>query len=196
MKHERAFLVVGAVALALVASCGPSGDPTPDTAAESRETQRNDDASAAAPVAVGPVAAEPAVQQADLRVKPEPLVSREQAERDAAKAPARPASPNRVDPAPTAGGTGLWRADGRPTWWVDQSGWRDGRYAVCAEAFGDDVRTARRNAIDAARRDAASDLGSIRDERVETAIVRAMPAGATGQAKYVGYVRMTALRGE
>ena len=197
MTRTTPAILLSTSVLAIAASCGPSSEPTPDTAAESREAQQNEDAIVAEPVEVGPVAVEPASQDADLRVKPEPLVSREEAERAAAQTPTRPASPNRVDPTPSAGGGGLWRADGRPIWWADQSGWRDGRYSICAEAMGEDVRTARRNAIDAARRDAKSALGgSIRDERVETAIVRSLASDATGKNRYVGYVRMTALRGE
>jgi hypothetical protein len=201
MTRTTPAILLSTSILAIAASCGPTSEPAPapDTVAESREVQQNEDAIIAEPVEVGPVAVEPAhgVQQADLRVKPEPLVSREEAERAAAQAPTRPASPNRVDPTPSAGGAGLWRADGRPVWWVDQSGWRDGRYSICAEAMGEDVRTARRNAIDAARREAKSALGgTIRDERVETAIVRSLASDATGKNRYVGYVRMTALRGE
>lgn len=199
MTRTTPAILLSTSVLAIVASCGPSTEPTPapNTAAESREAQQNEQPIVAEEVEVGPVAAQPAAQAADLRVRPEPLVSREEAERNAAQTPNRPASPNRVDPVPTAGGNGLWRADGRPVWWADQSGWRDGRYSICAEAFGEDVRTARRNAIDAARRDAKSALGgSIRDERVETAIVRSFASDATGKNRYVGYVRMTALRGE
>ncbi len=199
MTRTTPAILLSTSFLAIAASCGPATEPTPDTAAESREAQQNEQPIVAEQVEVGPVAAGPApgVQEADLRVRPEPLVSREEAERAAAQAPTRPASPNRVDPVPTASGGGLWRADGRPVWWADQSGWRDGRYSICAEAFGEDVRTARRNAIDAARRDAKSALGgSIRDERVETAIVRSLTSDATGRNRYVGYVRMTALRGE
>lgn len=197
MTRTTPAILLSASFLAIAASCGPSSDPTPDTAAESRDAQQAEEAIVAEPVEVGPVAAEPAVQEADMRVKPEPLVSRAEAERAVAQSPTRPASPNRVDPTPSAGGAGLWRADGRPVWWADQSGWRDGRYSICAEAMGEDVRTARRNAIDAARRDAKSALGgSIRDERVETAIVRSLASDATGKNRYVGYVRMTALRGE
>ena len=108
----------------------------------------------------------------------------------------RPVSPNRVEPTP--GGTaGLWRADGRPTWWLDRAEWRDGRFTVCAEAFGSDVRAARRAAIEAARRDAASSLGgSLHDVRVDSALVRAISDEATGKSRYVGYVKLTALRGE
>ncbi|MGP1309037.1 MAG: hypothetical protein ACTS27_02430 [Phycisphaerales bacterium] len=180
-------------------SCGPESEPAPDAAAEARQAESANGQAAtepdAAPVEVGPVVAEPAIEEADLRVRPEPLVTREEAEA-AEQARAAPPSPNRIQPTPATNSDALWRTDGRPTWWLDRAGWRDGRYTICAEAFGEDVRAARRAAIDAARRNAESTLGgTIRDERVETALVRAVP-GAPSERRYVGYVRLSALRGD
>lgn len=188
MNRPTAPLLFAMMFAAGGVSCGPQGSPTPDSAAEARVAQPSP---APEPVEVGPVALEPALQEADLRVRAEPADDASQRVATA-PAPAR-TSPNRVSPAP---GDALWRADGRPTWWADQPGWRDGRYSVCAEAFGADVRSARRAAIDAARRNASSSLGAIRDERVETAIVRAVGSEGSGGSRYVGYVRLSALRGE
>jgi hypothetical protein len=170
-------------------ACGPKEDPAPNSVAEAREAQPEEE------VVMEAVEVGPTLEEVDLRVTPEQQNAQAQPANEAQSA--RSASPNRITTAPNAGSGGLWRADGRPTWWIDQSVWRDGRFTVCAEAFGSDVRSARRAAIDAARRDAASSLGgSIRDERVEAALVRAISDDATGKGRFVGYVKLTALRGE
>jgi hypothetical protein len=177
------------LSMTILTACGPKEDPAPDTVAETREAEPDDE------VLVEAVAVGPTLEEVDLRVTPEQQNERARAANESQ--PGRSVSPNRVTTAPNAGSGGLWRADGRPTWWIDQSVWRDGRFTVCAEAFGNDVRSARRAAIEAARRDAGSALGgSIRDERVDSALVRAISDEATGKGRFVGYVKLTALRGE
>ena len=141
------LLAMGAV----LASCGPSGSPTPDATAEARETQIEHER-----VEVGPMPLEAAPQQADMRA------TAPRAEAPAAAAPpARQPSPNRVSGANAVApsGSGVWREDGRPAWWVDRAGWRDGRYTLSAEAMGDDVLSARRAALAAARAEAQRTLG-------------------------------------
>lgn len=173
---------------ALLASCGPRPAPSPDAAAEAREAQ----AVAPEAVPVGPVPLEPGSHEADLRVSAERSGGAPTPE--AQRSTPAP-SPNRVSSGASSASSGVWREDGRPAWWVDRAGWRDGRYTLSAEALGDDVLSARRAAIAAARTEAARALGQgMRDERVESATVRRLTTDAPGRERYVGYVLMSALR--
>ncbi|MBX3353266.1 MAG: hypothetical protein KF684_10055 [Phycisphaeraceae bacterium] len=193
-RRERFETVAGLAIAGLLAGCGPSAPPTPDTTAEARAEIEHEQ------VEVGPMPLQSALQEADLRIRAEPATPGEEASREDAGRAAQSVSPNRVSGANAVSGSasGVWRADGRPTWWVDRPGWRDGRYLLSAEAMGDDVLSARRAALAAARADAERALGrGMRDERVESAIVRRLSTdspGAPGRERYVGYVRLSALR--
>lgn len=87
----------------------------------------------------------------------------------------------------------LWRADGRPVWWLTGPAIEGTRVLVTAEAMADSVVLARRRAIDAARRAlaAAAPQGRSR-ETVDALLVRALPADAPGRARYVAYARVSA----
>lgn len=193
-RRERFETAAGLVIAGLLAGCGPAADPTPDTAAEARAEIEHEQ------VDVGPMPLESALQEADLRIRAERASPGEDASPESTERAGQSVSPNRVSGANAVGvsGSGVWRADGRPTWWVDRPGWRDGRYLLSAEAMGDDVLSARRAALAAARADAERALGrGMRDERVESAIVRRLSTdspGAPGRERYVGYVRLSALR--
>lgn len=121
--------------------------------------------------AAAPAAAEPAPQPA-RRAEPAP----------APRAPAESTTP------------GSWRADGRPTWWLDAPVRDDdGRIELTAEALADDVLNARRAAVDAGRAALARETGDgAGNHRIEALTVRRLSGDRPGGARYVGYVRLSA----
>lgn len=114
--------------------------------------------------------------------------------RSETKADGKPRAPASGATTPADAEPSLWRADGRPVWWIDRAArGEDGRVAVTAEAFAGDVRAARRQAIEAARaalRRAAP--GGHDDETVDSILVRVLPGDAPGRGRFVGYARASA----
>lgn len=114
--------------------------------------------------------------------------------RSEAKADDKPRAPASGATTPADTEPSLWRADGRPVWWIDRAARsEDGRVAVTAEAFAGDVRAARRQAIEAAR--AALRRAAPRghdDETVDSILVRVLPGDAPGRGRFVGYARASA----
>lgn len=111
----------------------------------------------------------------------------------AAVAPAPP-TPATEPSAVTPDTDPLWRADGRPTWWLSAPVRESGRIMLTAEAIAPDILAARRASISAAR--AALRALSARDiegERVEAAVVRRLPGDAPGRDRFVGYARISAI---
>lgn len=87
----------------------------------------------------------------------------------------------------------IWRADGRPTWWIggvqrDEAG----AVRIAAEALADGVLDARRAAIQAGQATLAQE-GADPDLAVaERLAVRRLRGDAPGRERYVGYVLMSA----
>jgi|GEM_PF-3713430 len=87
-----------------------------------------------------------------------------------------------------------WRRDGRPVWWLDAPQRDESRVAVCAEALGPDVLSARRAAVRAGRTAMARLFGAeATDAQVIAAAVRPLGVGEPSQnaARFVGFVLMS-----
>jgi len=87
------------------------------------------------------------------------------------------------------------RGDGRPSWWLDEPHTVSGRVYVAVEALGEDVRAARRSAVDAGVEALRRLLGrDPSDDRVHATTVRPLPhpGGARQGMRYIGYVLVSA----
>ncbi len=91
--------------------------------------------------------------------------------------------------------SGVWRADGRPTWWFDGVLEESGRVSVVSEAIARDVVNARRMALESARATLRRAVGEALGERVDAALVRRLAGDGPGRERYVGYVRLSCARG-
>lgn len=87
------------------------------------------------------------------------------------------------------------RADGRPSWWIDDPERAGGEVLIAAEALGPDIRAARRAAIDAGVTRLARELGHApSDWVVKATIIRPLRAvrGPENVNRFVGYVLVAA----
>jgi len=121
----------------------------------------------------------PAIAAADEPEADEPIVRDEAPEPEAVSAP---------------------RERVRPEWWIDRPHVDAGRLMVAAEALGEDVLTARRRVVDAARESLVRALGgaSAREERIDYVTVRPLPRAvdAPGTARYIAFARISAAEPE
>jgi hypothetical protein len=85
----------------------------------------------------------------------------------------------------------------RPSWWIDEPVSRSGRLSVAAEALGNDVLSARRLVVDAAREALAHALEGrpVADERIEYVAVQPLPRdpNVSGAARFIAFARISAV---
>jgi len=90
------------------------------------------------------------------------------------------------------------REDGRPTWWFAEPIEEAGRVRICAEALGESMLDARREAVAASRGRARNALGlregvPLPDEQIERTWVWPLPSPSPGGARYAAYVELSVL---
>ena len=89
--------------------------------------------------------------------------------------------------------------DGRPEWWLTEPQLADGRVSLCAEALGQDIREARRNAVEKGLALLREQLAEATyDAQVVYLTVRPLPipAEAPSGARYAGYVMVSGVPDE
>jgi len=107
------------------------------------------------------------------------------------RASEQPAQPAPAEPIATPRRPGR---DGRPQWWVHEPRWSESRLTACAEAMGESVLDARRNAVEAGLQRVRSLVdGDAPAAEVVIAAVRPLPvqAAAPSGMRYIGYVMVT-----
>ncbi len=97
---------------------------------------------------------------------------------------------------PFSSGSGTAGPDGRPAWWFSDIRSQDGRLHACAEALGHDLRSARRDAIEAARRRLIDSGATVADERIDLTWAAPLGAAKGGGARYTAYVQLSVLANE
>lgn len=120
-----------------------------------------------------------------------PLPAPSQTEAPREGATEQPAQPAPAEPIATPRRPGR---DGRPQWWLPEPRWSDSRLTACAEAMGESVLDARRNAVEAGLRRVRSLVeGDAPGAEVVIAAVRPLPvqAAAPSGMRYIGYVMVT-----
>ena len=110
-------------------------------------------------------------------------------------------APDQVDDSSVAiepdrvAGSDTARTDGRPAWWIDQPQQASGRLYLSVEALGEDVRSARRAAVDSGIGALTRMLGHYpADDKVHATTVRPLPhRGGTNEGmRYIGFVLVSA----
>lgn len=110
-------------------------------------------------------------------------------------APTENAVSTRAPESPADSATGLFRPDGRPSWWLDAPTREGGRVTLTAEALAANAGAARSGALVAARAALRRELGAEPlDFTAETYLARPLPPDARGRAQVVGYVRASGRR--
>ena len=194
MPTSRAALSSVAAALVLVCILGACASSGARKRAERQPAPAKTQTPAPAPESTmgprTPAAAEPAVADA---TQPPPAPAEPTTD-----APSAAAEPPRPAPSASARAPGASRDDGRPNWWFADARREDGRVALCAEALGADMATARDASLQAARARMRQELGltgaaAIPGERIERAWVWPLPNSKVGPSRYAGYVWISAM---
>lgn len=114
---------------------------------------------------------------------------------DAPPAPTGEALATKPPDPPADGAGGLFRPDGRPSWWLDTPTREGERVTLTSEALAANAGEARSGALVAARAALRRELGAEPvDFIAETYLARPLPPDARGRAQIVGYVRASGQR--